>query len=134
MLTRTFPIVSQQEICFAFDVVQTTLVQVERFDNTALRIMDGLVNFPRGRLDEARRNFDGHPFKLKMFVERLKVLLLLMPAIVDVDDRCEPSCGLHEIEIYVDRSLRAVHETPQDLAVCVVGKRFRNDREVRPVF
>ncbi len=126
--------VRQQEIGFAFDLEQTTLVQVKRFDNTALRIMDGLVDFPRGRLDEARRNFDGHPFKLKMFVESSKVLLLLMPTIVHVDDRCEPSRGLHEIEICFDRSLRAVHETPQDLAVCMVGKRFRNDRVIRPVF
>ena len=79
--------VRQQEIGFAFDVEQTTLVQVKRFDNTALRIMDGLVDFPRGRLDEARRNFDGHPFKLEMFVESSKVLLLLMPAIIHLDHR-----------------------------------------------
>ena len=59
--------VSQQEIGFAFDVEQTTLVQVERFDNTALRSMDSLVDFPRSHLDEASRNFDGYPFKLKMF-------------------------------------------------------------------
>ena len=126
--------VSQQEIGFAFDVEQTTLVEVQRFDNAALRVMDGLVDFPRSRIDEARRNFEGDPFKLQLFAERSKVLLLLMPAIVNVDDRCEPSGGLHEIEICFGRSLRAVHKTPQDLAVCVVVNRFRNNRVIWPVF